>query len=202
MPENDDGTLRLPERGQVEPFDWARVELGNIVRDKKDRMHTVLDVSPDGTKIKLQAVRTGEEVVMTRPAGPVDLYVPSQEECLLLLSQDLGARYLRMFEDREHTLSARGRFRMDPIPNSAQVLHNHLDMAHSLPTNDVLYRFQKGADKIKEAGNKNDAEGKKAGAKLKKLSMEELRQAHDEAHADPDTWPMAIPHHHAQIGAA
>ena len=34
----------------------------------------------------------------------------------------------------------------------------------------------------------------------KKASIEELARAHDEMHADPDTWPHNIAHHHAPIG--
>lgn len=199
MPENPDGTLRLPEPGSIEPFDWSQVEVGHIVQDKKGHLHTVVDISPDGTKLRLRSTHPAKEVVVPRPAGPVMIYIPSDEEALQLVNAELGARYLRTFEEREHTIAARGRFRMDPMPNSVQALHNHLDMAHSLPVNDVVYRFQKGVDQLKEAGQRNDADGKKVGAKLKKASLEELRQAHDEAHADPHTWPMAIPHHHAAV---
>jgi len=200
MPENEDGTLRLPERGHIEPTDWAAVVVGNIVQDRKDHLHTVLDVSPDGTKLKLRSTHPVKEVIVTRPTGPVNLYVPSEEECLLLLNESLGARYLRDFEEREHTIAARGRFRMDPIAANAQNLRDHLWMAHGIVVDDVLYRFKKAEERRKEAGERNQEDEKKEQAKKKKVSMDELREAHDECHADPHTWPMAIAHHHAKIG--
>jgi len=194
MPEPDEEGLLPMIRGQVEPSDWSAIDVGHIVQDKKDRMHTVLDVSPDKTMIKLKAARTGEEVVMRRPAGEVNIYVPSEQECYGLLHADLGASYLRDIEHREHIVAKALLWRMDPIPNNPTALRDHIDMAHQVYVNDVLGRYTSGAEQLKGI----DPEKKKKGARKKKASLEELRAAHDEFHSDPHLWPQAIVHHHAK----
>lgn len=192
----------MADRGHVEPADWADVTLGHIVQDKKDRMHTVVGVSPDGSKVKLNACRTGEEVILSRPSGAVNIYVPSESECKLLLLEELGARILRDIEDREHTIARSLLWRLDPVARTAKSLRDHMDMIHGeVYAEDQLYRHQKGVDLQKSAKARHDADGEKEGARLKKASLDMLAQMHDEMHADPHLHPMGFPHHHAKIGA-
>lgn len=183
-----------PEYGSVESTDWSAVEFGHIVQDKNDRMHTVIGVSPDKTMIRLKAARGGAEVMMRRPTGTVNIYVPSESEMVGLLNKVIGAGFLRDIEHREHMIAKALLWRMDPIPNSPTALRDHIDMAHQVYVDDVLGRYNSGVEQMKGL----NPEKKKEGAKKKRASLEELRAAHDEFHSDLHLWPQAIVHHHAK----
>lgn len=171
-----------PERGHMEPTTWSRVEVGHIVRDQTDRFHTVLEI--DHTLVKLKAAEHGVENVLLRPSDdrPVDIYVPSEQEALNLLDRELGARVLRDYEEREHTIAQRWRS-PSPVGPKAVDIRDHIDMLHGVKVDDVL---RKGA------GTKVNPADKKQRA----ASLQELRDAHAEMHTHPGTWPMAFPHTH------
>lgn len=181
------------ERGRVEPTTWGEVGIGSIVRDKRDRFHTVVDEKAGW--LQLSAVRTGEITAVRRPAPdvPVDIYVPSEDEALRLLHAELGAFFLRDIEDREHTVARTLRWRMDPMPPNATLLRDHLDMIHQINVNDVLRRHVKALEDRKAGKTK---EAKKEAALRAEAAISELFAAHDEAHSDPQLWPMAFPHYH------
>lgn len=175
--------LKRREPGQIEPSTWGEVGIGNIVRDKRGRLHTI--VNDAAGWVQLKSVRVGEVVAVRRPAPetPVDIYVPSEEECLVLLREDLGARMLFDIEERERSIAKALTWRVEPVANRAQALRDHLDMLHGINVDDVL-RKNKGTEA-------NPApKGQRAAA------LKELRDLHDEAHSDHDLWPMAFPHVH------
>jgi hypothetical protein len=187
--------LPAPERGQIEPTTWGEVAIGHIVRDQKDRFHTVVD-ERDGWLL-LKAARTEETTSVRRPAPdrPVDIYVPSEDEAFFVLQEGLGVVILRDIETREHTIRRIPSFRMDPMPANAAYLRDHLDMAHQLPVDNVLYRHDKAVQDRKDT---RDKERKAEAAERIKAAIQELFDAHDEAHSDTHLWPQAIPHHHAK----
>lgn len=170
--------------GKMQPTTWGEIELGHIVRDQKDRLHTVIADDSDVT-VTLRSAHPAKEVVMRRPPAdrPVDIYVPSEEEALTLLGEVLGTRILRDIEEREHSIARALTMRLEPVPNKAQFLQNHLDMLHAINVDDVL-RKNKGT------------EANPASRKTKADTLAELRDLHDEAHADPGLWPMAFTHVH------
>lgn len=173
-----------PQRGQIEPTTWREVHVGNIVRDKKDRFWTVVDEQTGW--VKLQAAKDGDIKSMPKPAGEVDIYVPSEFECLTWLREELGARGLREIEEREHTVARQLNWRLEPLPRSAVKIRDHIYMVHgSVYVDDLLGRFQRA----KETGDKVRA----------KVQLDTLVEAHATMHEDPGTYPMAYPHHHAPI---
>jgi hypothetical protein len=182
----DEDTLEPVQQGEVQPTTWGEVAVGHIVRDKKFRMHTVVDERAGW--LQLSAVRTGEVSTIRRPAPdtPVDIYVPSEQECLIALGS-LGPRYLRDVEDREYTKTRSLMWRLDPVARSAKALRDHLDMIHGdVKVEDVVYAH-------------NTAREKKDSPRAK-AKLQELVDLHDEMHADPHLWPQAFPHHHKKAG--
>jgi hypothetical protein len=173
--------LLAPDRGQMEETVWRDVGIGNIVRDPDDRLWTILDEKTGW--IKEQSVQTGETRVRIKPAGEVWIYVPSESEARDLLDKELGARILRGIEDREHTIHRAAMFRVDPVKRAVNPLRDHIDWFHGVNVDDV-WRRHNGTK-----ANPSDKERKKA-------SLDELVQAHDEFHADPDLWPHRMAHHH------
>ena len=168
--------------GKVEEVTWADVGFGSIVRGKNDRMHRI--TREEKGWIELIAVKDGERQVIKKPTSvPIGAYVPSEEEALVLLNEGLGARLLRDIEEREHSIARALNWRMEPVPRKALVLQNHLDMIHAIKVDDVLRRWK-------------GTEANPATPKTRKEKLDELALLHDEAHADPDLWPMAFPHVH------
>jgi len=177
--------LHRRQPGEIVGAYWGRIRLGHIVRDAKDRLHTVIAETEDGSWVRLQAVKDGTTASLRRPPAdkPVDIYVPSEEECLILLREDLGARLLRDIEEREHSIARALSWRVKPVANSALAQRDHIDMIHNINVDDVL-RKNKGT------------EVNPASKAQKKASLEELRGLHDQAHEDPVLWPMRFPHTH------
>lgn len=175
--------LRQREPGKIEPSTWGEVTVGNVVQDKRARLHTVLNDAAGW--VQLKAVRAGEIVAVRRPPPetPVNIYVPSEDECLVLLREDLGARLLFDIEERERSIAKALNWRVEPVANRAQALRDHLDMLHGINVDDVLRKHT--GTKVNPA-----PKGQKA------ASLKELRDLHDEAHSDFDLWPMAFPHIH------
>lgn len=168
--------------GQVEEVDWSDVGLGSIVRGKGDRMHTI--TRDELGWLELKAVKDGQRAVIKRPTtGKVWAYVPSEEEALVLLGEELGARLLRDIEEREHSIARALTMRLEPVPNKAAFLQNHLDMLHAINVDDVLRKHR-------------GTEANPATKKTRADTLAELRNLHDEAHADPDLWPMGYAHVH------
>ncbi len=168
--------------GHVEEVDWSEVGLGSIVRGKGDRMHTI--TRDEQGWLELKAVKDGQRAVIKRPtSGKIGAYIPSDDEALVLLNEGLGARMLQDIEMREHTIARALNWRMEPVPRKAQVLQNHLDMIHGIKVDDVVRKNQ--GTKANPATRKTKAD-----------TLEELVLLHDEAHNDPDLWPMAFPHVH------
>jgi hypothetical protein len=176
----------------MQPTTWGAVDEGAIVRDKNDHLWIVGPTSYDEVKeyvLLTPAHGRGEPVLTTRPPGdrPVDTYVATEEEAVLLVEKELGGRILRDIEEREHTIARALNWRVDPVKRSLVALRDHIDWLHGFSVDDVL---RKGT------GTKiNPATPAK-----KRASIEELCEAHDEAHARPDLWPHVMPHHHAKIG--
>ena len=173
------------DRGHMEPTVWGKVEVGNIVRDQRDMLHTVVFLSHD--TVGLKPVRGAERsIAMIRPANdrPVDVYVPSESECLTLLDKELGARLLVRVEEREHTLAQAPRFRVDPVPRNVEALKDHCSWMHGVELQDQLNQYNL-------AKKKRDKQGKED-------ALDEMVRAHDEFHADQALWPQPIPHHHAK----
>ena len=168
--------------GHVEEVPWSDVGLGTIVRGKGDRMHTI--TREEKGWIELKAVKDQQRAVIKKPTtGTVWAYDPSEDEALVLLNDHLGARLLRDIEDREHSIARALNWRMEPVPRRAQVLQNHLDMIHAIKVDDVLRRW-------------HGTEANPATRQTRAQKLDELAKLHDEAHADPDLWPMAFPHVH------
>lgn len=168
--------------GAMQEVDWADVGLGSIVRGKGDRMHTI--TREEQGWIELTAVKDGQRAVIKKPtSGTIGAYVPSEEEALILLNKELGARLLRDIEEREHTIARALNWRMEPVPRNARVLQNHLDMIHAIKVDDVLRRWQ-------------GTEANPATKQTRAQKLDELAKLHDQAHADPDLWPHAFPHVH------
>lgn len=164
---------------------WGDIDIGHIVADQTGRLHTVIDRRDQW--LRLESAHPVKHASLPRPPAdrPVRIYVPSQEECLALLQKELGVRLLRDIEEREHTIARSARFRMDPVPADINELQNHIDMAHGVNVNDVANR------------GRNTKVTRKTKTE-KEAALAELRQAHDEMHADPHIWPQAIAHHHAK----
>jgi hypothetical protein len=181
-----DEEVLVTDRGHVEATTWGEVAVGHIVRDQKDRFWTVVD-ERDGW-LRLLGARTGESSSIKRPAGdtPTWIYVPSESEMLNLVQEELGARIIRLIEEREHTISRQKVWRQDPIPRNAHALQNHLDMLHGVNVDDVLRKWR-------------GTEVKPSGPGAKKKALDELCELHDETHSDPHLWPAPWPHHHAGI---
>lgn len=171
------------DQGEMRQVTWGEVGLGNIVRDKVDRLHLV---TKEGAGwVQLEAVKDGATAAMRKPASinNVWIYVPSETECRILLDKELGARLLRQVEDREHTKARALTWRVEPVKRGVVSLRDHIDFLHGVNVDDVLRRHNG------TAANPSNKERKKA-------SLEELVMAHDEMHADPDLWPHAKAHHH------
>jgi hypothetical protein len=156
------------------------------VVDKKGRLHTVTAIHPAGALFELESAHPVKRTVVEPGGGPVDTYVPSEEEALILLQDELGARLLFDIQDRERTLAGRAQFRVDPVKRTAVKLRDHIDWLHGVNVDDVLRRHQ-GTDVNPST------------PKAKRASVEELAQAHDEMHDRPDIWPHSLPHHHARL---
>lgn len=173
--------VRRPQ-GHVEEVDWTDVGFGSIVRGKGDRMHTI--TREEQGWIELTAVKDGAVTKIKKPTtGKVGAYVPSDEEALTLLNAELGARLLRDIEEREHSIARALNMRLEPVPNKANFLQNHLDMLHGINVDDVLRKHR-------------GTEANPATKRTRAETLAELRNLHDEAHADPDLWPMAYAHVH------
>ena len=171
----------------MKPTTWGEVRIGDTVRDKEDRLWAVLD-DHLGTLV-LGSAHPRRETTMRRPDDdrPVDVYVPTETEAINLLDEELGARILVDIERREHTIARALNWQVSPVARKAVALRDHLDWLHGINVDDVL-RKHTGT-----AANPSSPARKKA-------TVEELAQLHDEAHADPDTWPHAMAHFHAPIG--
>lgn len=177
--------LQPVERGRLEEAVWGDVAIGHVVQDKKFCLHTVVD-EIDGW-VKLKAVRTDAVASLQRPAAgtPVKIYVPSDAECLSLLSKSLGAATLRDIEERERTLSKSLLWRLDPVGRNAKALRDHIDMIHGgTSVEHFLYETQ-------AATAKRDAPRKKA-------AIDDMVAVHEEMHRDAHLWPQGFPHHHAK----
>lgn len=178
--------------GEVVEVPWADVGFGSIVRGKGDRMHTI--TREEQGWIELKAVKDGQRVVIKKPTeGTIFAYVPSEEEALILLNEELGARLLRDIEEREHSIARALNWKMEPCASTPQALRDHLDMIHNINVDDVFRRAQGGTEKEKKDMSK---EGKAARRQRKIDALAELRNLHDEAHTDPSLWPMRFPHTH------
>lgn len=182
---SEDGELQ-PDIGRMESTTWGGVMVGHIVRDQRDRLHTVVVAGPAIVEM-IDAQGSRASIRRPLPERPVDIYVPSETERLQLLHQELGARILRDIEEREHTVARTLTWRLDPIARRLVVLRDHLDWMHGVNVDDVL---RKGT------GTKINP----ADAKAKKVSVEELCRLHDETHERPDLWPHSFVHYHAKIG--
>lgn len=171
--------------GHIESATWRDIHIGHIVRDKKDRLWTVIDEKTGF--VKLQAVKDGVIRVQQKPAGEVDIYVPSEDECKDLLVEGLGASLLRIIEEREHSLARALNWRLEPLTGRGVVkLRDHITMIHGgVYVEDLLGRWQRA----KEAGDKV----------RQKDQVDQLLDAHATMHDDPHGYPMAYPHHHAAI---
>jgi hypothetical protein len=178
MPLPDD---LAPDRGHMEPSTWSEVGFGSIVRDPNDRLWSIIGDKQGWIKEKM--ILTGEERVRHKPTGNVEVYVPSETECRVLLDAELGARLLRDVEDREHTIKRARRFRTPPVARTVTALRDHIDWFHGVNVDDVLRRH------VGTKANPSDKARKKA-------SLDELVIAHDEMHADPYMWPHVMAHHH------
>jgi hypothetical protein len=165
----------------IEPTTWGKVELGQIVRDKKDRLWWVLD-SHDG-QVLLDNGR--EQVRVDRPAAdhPVAIFEPTEAEAINLAIQELGARYLKQIEEREHDAARRHTWRLEPVARVATQIRDHLDMIHQVPVDDVLRRWQ---------GTKANPASKKT----RKEALDELAEAHQYVHDHPEDFPSPMPHVH------
>lgn len=172
--------------GHVVEVTWGEVKVGDTVLDKTDRMHFI--EREDQQHLRLLSAHPSKESWMIRPPDdrPVRVYRPSEEEALILLQDELGARLLRDIEEREHTLARRLNIRVEPTPRRVQALRDHLLMLHAINVDDVQ-RQHKGT------------EANPSTPKVRKAKIDELCALHDEAHDDPDTWPHAIPHYHEEI---
>lgn len=177
--------------GTMERTTWGDVEVGHIVRDKNDRLWTVIEQKDGWLLIQRENDAHVLETVgipkFDRLEDEAWIYVPSDEEARDLAGAVLGGRLLRMVEEREHTLARALNWRVDPVPRKAVKLRDHIDWLHGVNVDDVLRRHD-GTD-----ANPSNPERKKA-------SVEELCRAHDEMHADPDAWPHHYAHHHASLG--
>ena len=170
------------EPGHVEHVDWSEVGFGSIVQGKGDRMHRI--TREEQGWIELTAVKDGQRAVIKKPtSGTIGAYVPSEEEALILLNEELGARLLRDIEEREHTVARALNWRMEPVARNARALQNHLDMIHGIKVDDVLRRWQ-------------GTEANPASRQTRAQKLDELVRLHDEAHTDYDLWPHAFPHVH------
>lgn len=174
----------------IQSTTWGHVETGTVVRDKKDHLW-IVGPADDGRLLLTPAHGRGDPILATRPPSDreVDIYVATEAEALALLHEELGARHLRDIEEREHTIARALNWRVDPVRRNLTALRDHISWLHGFNVDDV-WRKGTGTDV-----NPVDAKGKRA-------SVDELCRAHDEAHADPETWPHSRPHHHAQIGAS
>lgn len=175
--------LRRREPGAIQPTTWGGVAVGHILRWDDDRFHTVMQDKSGW--VQLQSVKTGELWPHRRPAPetPIDIYVPSDEEAIFLLHEGIGASVLRDIESREHSIARALTWQVEPVASTAVALRDHIDFMHAINVDDVLRQQQ---------GTKANPVPK--GQKAAKL--QELRDLHDEAHNDPDLWPMSRAHSH------
>lgn len=173
--------------GRMQRTTWGEVAVGHIVRDRNDRLWKV---TKEGYGW-VQLTRGDEVVPMRKPdsINVVHIYVPSDEEALDLLDAVLGARKLRIIEEREHTIARQLNWRMEPVARNARTLRDHLDLVHQVPVDDVLRRW---------AGT----EANPATPKTRKQALDELAEAHDYAHANPDHFPQPFPHVHTLEAAS
>lgn len=178
--------------GHMEQIPWPHVDIGHVVRLDKDRMWTVTDRKQGW--IKRRAVKDGEIVVEKQPtSGMADIYVPSEDECVILLHDELGARLLRDIEEREHSIARALTWRMEPLASTPLDLRDHLDMIHNIPVDDVYRRAGGGT----EAERKDKSKAGTAARRQRKIdALAEMRSLHDQAHDDPALWPMRFPHVH------
>jgi len=182
----DDTLLKPLVRGHCETVTWGEVAVGHIIREADHRMHTVMQDKRGW--VQLKAALDESLKAVKRPAAdtPVEIYVPSEDECFQLLYAELGAFFLRDMEQREHTITRQLMWRLAPVSGSAKDLRDHIDLIHGgTYVENLLYSYQAGVEK-------KDPPRKRA-------AIAELRKVHDELHSDPHMWPMAFPHHHAAI---
>ena len=175
--------LQPRKPGAIEQITWGQVAVGHILRLDGDRFHTVMQDKQGWVQLKSVHLENLWPMRRPDPAEPVDIYVPSEDEALALLHERVGAMILRDIESREHSIARALQWQMEPIANTAAALRDHLDWMHGINVDDVLRHH---------AGTKVNPVPK--GQKAAKL--QELRGLHDEAHEDPDTWPMSRAHSH------
>ena len=181
----------VPEHGNITPVPWGEVTVGHIVRDQNDRLWTVLRDEQGWILIESH---TGERKPMRKPdaARQAWIYVPSEQECINLLTAELGARVLREIEARERTLAKIPHFRYDPVERTAVSLKDHMSWMHNAELNDQLNEYNR-VKKTRPGTPEGKAEKKQ---RLEEI-IQELCDAHDDMHANPTVWPMSLPHHHS-----
>lgn len=181
-----------PERGHMQPNIWRDVGLGNVVRDKNGRLHTI--VEDEGGYVTLAPAHGwGTRVSIPRPPDDrdVQVYVPSEQEALNLLHAELGARVLREIEEREHTIARASSWKLEPCEPNVNALRDHIDMIHGRNPHvgTLLSRYNPSTKPTTKEGR---AELKEK----RKQILQEMLDIHVELHQDPHIWPMAFPHTH------
>jgi hypothetical protein len=167
----------------IETRKWGPVEIGDIVRDKKDHLWWVREYRIIENDLLLDNGR--EQVRMNRPPAdwPVDVYVPTEAEAVNLAIEALGGRMLKQIEEREHDLARRHTWRLEPVARRPAVIRDHLDMIHQVPVDDVLRRWQGTAVNP-------------ASKQTRKQALDELVEAHQYVHDHPEDFPSPLPHVH------
>lgn len=165
----------------IDETTWLTVEIGDIVRDKKDRLWWIR-AAKDGELLLDNGRETRR---MERPPAdhPVSIYEPTEAEAINLAISDLGGRYLKMIEEREHDIARRLTWLMEPPARTARSIRDHLDMVHAVPVDDVLRRWQ-------------GTEVNPSTKQTKAAALAELVEAHDYVHENPDQFPCPFPHVH------
>lgn len=181
-----------PERGGMQPSTWHDVEVGNVVRDRNGRLHTVSAI--DSQYVTLTPAHgRGEPVTIVRPPDEreVEIYVPSEQEAINLLHEELGARVLRDIEEREHTIRRASSWKLEPCEPNVNALRDHIDMIHERNPHvgTLLSRYNPSTKPTTKEGR---AELKEK----RKQILQEMLDIHVELHQDPHIWPMAFPHTH------
>ena len=181
-----------PVRGAMQPSTWGEVGVGNVVRDKNGHLHTV--TGDTGWYVVLTPAHgRGEPVEIRRPDDDrqVDIYVPSEQEALNLLAEELGARVLRDIEEREATIARASSWKLEPCAANPQALRDHMDMVHGQTrhTDTLLSRYNPSTKPTTKEG--------RAELKAKRAAiLQEMLDIHVELHQDSHIWPMAFPHTH------
>lgn len=182
-----------PERGAMQSSTWGEVGFGSIVQDKNGHLHRITE--DDGRMVKLVAAhgRQPVAVFIQRPAvdREVLVYVPSEQEAINLLHEELGARVLREIEEREHTIRRASSWELEPCEPNVNALRDHIDMIHGRNPHvgTLLSRYNPST---KPTTKKGRAELKEK----RKQILQEMLDIHVELHQDPHIWPMAFPHTH------